>query len=85
MEVHKASYGQKIKIGNVYIAPGDKYLKVVYKNGTLFRTLNDSDEVNRHKPTEDMLFNSVSSLADNLQVILYLVWDKMMVLKECYD
>jgi two-component system chemotaxis response regulator CheB len=70
MEVHEASHGQKIKNGNVYIAPGDKHLKVVHKNGSLFCTLSDSDEVNRHRPAVDVLFNSVSSLADNLQVIL---------------
>jgi len=70
MEVHEASHGQKIKSGNVYIAPGDKHLEVVHKNGALFCTLNDGDEVNRHKPAVDVLFDSVSSLADNVQAIL---------------
>jgi len=70
MEVHEASHGQKIKTGNVYIAPGDKHLEVVHKNGALFCTLSDGDEVNRHKPAVDVLFDSVTSLADNVQAIL---------------
>jgi len=70
MEVHEASHGQKIKSGNVYIAPGDKHLEVVHKNGALFCTLSDGEEVNRHKPAVDVLFDSVSSLADNVQAVL---------------
>ncbi|PKG81809.1 chemotaxis response regulator protein-glutamate methylesterase [Colwellia sp. 75C3] len=70
VEVHEASHGQKIKTGHVYIAPGDKHLEVVHKNGALFCTLSDGDEVNRHKPAVDVLFDSVSSLADNVQAVL---------------
>ena len=70
VEVHEASHGQKIKTGHVYIAPGDKHLEVVHKNGALFCTLSDGDEVNRHKPAVDVLFDSVSRLADNVQAIL---------------
>lgn len=70
VEVHEASHGQKIKTGHVYIAPGDKHLEVVHKNGALFCTLSDSEEVNRHKPAVDVLFDSVSKIADNVQAIL---------------
>jgi two-component system chemotaxis response regulator CheB len=70
VEVHEASHGQKIKTGHVYIAPGDKHLEVVHKNGALFCTLSDGDEVNRHKPAVDVLFDSVSNLADNVQAVL---------------
>jgi two-component system chemotaxis response regulator CheB len=70
VEVHEATHGQKIKTGHVYIAPGDKHLEVVHKNGALFCTLSDSMEVNRHKPAVDVLFDSLSSLADNVQAIL---------------
>ena len=70
VEVHEASHGQKIKSGNVYIAPGDKHLEVVHKNGALFCTLSDGVEVNRHKPAVDVLFDSVISLADNVQAVL---------------
>lgn len=70
VDVHEATHGQKIKTGNVYIAPGDQHLEVVHKNGTLFCTLNDGEEVNRHKPAVDVLFNSLTALADNVQAIL---------------
>jgi two-component system chemotaxis response regulator CheB len=68
--VHEASHGQKIKEGHVYIAPGDKHLEVVHKNGALFCTLSDAPEVNRHKPSVDVLFDSVKDFADNVQVVL---------------
>jgi len=70
VEVHEASHGQKIKEGHVYIAPGDKHLEVVNKNGALFCTLSDSAEVNRHKPAVDVLFDSIRDIADNVQAVL---------------
>jgi len=70
MVVHEAQHGQKIKAGNVYIAPGDKHLKVEQKNGTLFCTLDNSEKVNRHKPAVDVLFNSLIPVASNSQAIL---------------
>ncbi len=70
MQVHEASHGQKIKQGNVYIAPGDLHLEVVHKNGALFCTLIDSAEVNRHKPAVDVLFDSLLDLAGNVQAVL---------------
>ena len=70
VEVHEASHGQKIKAGHVYIAPGDQHLEVVHKNGALFCTLSDGEEVNRHKPAVDVLFDSVCEFADNVQAVL---------------
>jgi two-component system chemotaxis response regulator CheB len=70
MEVREASHGQKIKPGHVYIAPGDQHLKIVNKNGTLFCTLTDEEEVNRHKPSVDVLFDSLLDIASNIQAIL---------------
>ena len=68
--VQEAKHGQKIKEGNVYVAPGDKHLKVAFKSGALFCTLEDSEPVNRHKPAVDVLFDSLVSLADNVQAVL---------------
>ncbi len=70
MQVHEASHGQKVKGGNVYIAPGDLHLEVAHKNGALFCTLVDSPEVNRHKPAVDVLFDSLLELAGNTQAVL---------------
>ena len=70
VQVHEASHGQKIKPGNVYIAPGNLHLKIVLKGGTLFCTLDDSEEVNRHKPSVDVLFNSLLPVANHVHAIL---------------
>lgn len=68
--VQEARHGQKIKEGNVYIAPGNMHLKVEAKGGTLYCILEDSAEVNRHKPSVDVLFNSLEPLANNVQGVL---------------
>ena len=68
--VQEAQHGQKIKEGNVYIAPGDMHLKVAFKGGSLFCTLEDSEPVNRHKPAVDVLFNSLEPVANNVQAVL---------------
>jgi two-component system chemotaxis response regulator CheB len=70
VNVQEAKHGQKIKEGNVYIAPGNMHLKVESKGGSLFCILDDSIEVNRHKPSVDVLFNSLEPLANNVQALL---------------
>jgi len=70
VNVQEAKHGQKIKEGNVYVAPGDRHLKVESKGGALFCTLEDSDPVNRHKPAVDVLFDSLISVAENVQAVL---------------
>lgn len=68
--VYEAQHGQKIKEGHAYVAPGDKHLTVVAKGGGLFCVLEDSEPVSRHKPSVDVLFNSLLSIADNVQAVL---------------
>jgi len=70
VNVQEARHGQKIKEGNVYIAPGNMHLKVESKGGSLFCILDDSVEVNRHKPAVDVLFNSLVPLSNNVQGVL---------------
>lgn len=70
VNVQEAKHRQKIKEGNVYIAPGNMHLKIESKGGALFCVLNDSVEVNRHKPSVDVLFNSLEPLAGNVQAVL---------------
>jgi len=70
VNVQEARHGQKIKEGNVYIAPGNMHLKVESKGGALFCILEDSAEVNRHKPAVDVLFNSLEPIANNVQAVL---------------
>jgi len=68
--VKEAEHGQKIKEGHVYVAPGNKHLKVMTKSGALFCTLDDSERVNRHRPAVDVLFNSLIDVAENVQAYL---------------
>jgi len=70
VQVHEARHGQKIKAGNVYIAPGNMHLKIECKAGVLFCVLDDSAPVNRHKPAVDVLFNSLQPIAYNVQALI---------------
>ncbi|MCW3172659.1 protein-glutamate methylesterase/protein-glutamine glutaminase [Shewanella subflava] len=63
LNVIEAQGGEKLTAGNVYIAPGDRHL-VIIRDGAHFKTkLLNSDPVNRHKPSVDVLFNSVAEHA----------------------
>ena len=46
--------------GHAYLAPGDKHMVVVSKGGKLYMQLDDSAPVNRHKPSVEVMFNSVA-------------------------
>jgi len=63
MNVHQAEDGQKILRGHVYIAPGDRHLTVVRDKAHYYCKLSDDAPVNRHKPSVDVLFRSVSQSA----------------------
>ncbi|MGJ8693258.1 MAG: protein-glutamate methylesterase/protein-glutamine glutaminase [Thalassotalea sp.] len=68
--VQEARHGIKIKEGNVYIAQGAIHLRIEEKNGALFCVFDDSEKVNRHKPSVDVLFRSLIPMAHNVQAIL---------------
>jgi len=58
--VAEARHGEQIKPGHVYIAPGDQHLMLKKKAGKYYCVLDDGDPVNRHKPSVDVLFQSVA-------------------------
>lgn len=72
MQVHEARDGQKILSGHAYIAPGDHHLQVVQTDGCYICRLSDAAEVNRHKPSVDVMFRSLveSAGANTLAVLL---------------
>ncbi len=72
MKVCQAQDGQPILRGHVYIAPGDRHLRVVRKNMRYFCELSDDAPVNRHKPSVDVLFRSarLSAGANAMGVLL---------------
>ena len=61
--VCEAKDGDIVLPGHAYIAPGNKHL-LVRKDGARWRCkLSDADPVNRHRPSVDVLFNSVAECA----------------------
>ena len=70
MHVKEAEEGDILEFGRVYIAPGDKHLKVVNKGGNKVCTLDDGALVNRHKPAVDVLFDSLKPFAKNVSAVL---------------
>ena len=61
--VKEATDGEKILKGHAYIAPGGKHMEL-YRNGAKYHIrITDGDLVNRHKPSVDVLFNSVAKNA----------------------
>lgn len=61
--VEEATDGARLEIGKVYIAPGgDRHLQVVNPSAPSCRLL-ERDPVNGHRPSVDVLFDSVAELA----------------------
>jgi len=68
--VQEARHGQKLKPGHVYVAPGDEHLIVVEKGRSYFCLTDHSPPVNHHKPSVDVLFNSLLPMASKVQAVL---------------
>nr|WP_127470498.1 chemotaxis response regulator protein-glutamate methylesterase [Thiomicrorhabdus aquaedulcis] len=60
MTVCQAEDGQQILPGHAYIAPGDKHLLVERDGARYVCRLHDGPPVNRHKPSVDVMFRSVT-------------------------
>ncbi|MFT4925742.1 MAG: two-component system chemotaxis response regulator CheB [Phenylobacterium sp.] len=60
MKVYEAEHDQPIVTGCIYIAPGNDHLSVKKVNGKMFCQLSRSEPVNRHRPSVEILFNSVA-------------------------
>lgn len=66
LTVKEASQGEQILPGHVYIAPGgDRHMEVIKKSGAYFIQLIERDKVNGHRPSVEVLFNSVAKAAGN--------------------
>ena len=63
MKVQQARDGDIIRQGNVYVAPGTKHLQTVWSDGSYKCSLLSTDPVNRHRPSVDVLFESVAKCA----------------------
>jgi len=61
MRVYEAEDAQPIEAGAAYLAPGHSHLEVRKKFGGFECKLNQGELVNRHRPSVDVLFDSVIS------------------------
>jgi two-component system chemotaxis response regulator CheB len=60
MQVKEAENGDRIVAGRILIAPGDYHMKVVRRGGQYIVELNQQDKVSGHRPSVDVLFQSVA-------------------------
>ncbi len=61
LDVREASDGELLLPGTARVAPGGKHLTVDKASGGLVTRINCNDPVNRHRPSVDVLFDSVVS------------------------
>lgn len=60
LTVKEAEDGDIIKPGHAYVAPGTQHLLVVKSGGVLRCILSDAPPLSKHKPSVDVLFDSVA-------------------------
>jgi len=61
--VKEASDGERIMRGHAYIAPGGRHMELYRSGAKYFVKVRDGELVNRHRPSVDVLFNSVAKFA----------------------
>ena len=61
-EVIEAKDGDLIESNKVYIAPGNKHMGVVKSHNQFYIQIFETNLVNGHRPSVDVLFNSISQL-----------------------
>ena len=62
LTVLEAKEGDKVERGKVLIAPGDQHMMLKLVGNNYVVSLNSGELVNRHRPSVDVLFRSVSNL-----------------------
>lgn len=60
MVVREAIDGERILQGHAYIAPGDQHLRIRRDGARYYCQLDSGPPVNRHRPSVDVLFQSVA-------------------------
>jgi len=61
--VKEASHGERVMRGHAYIAPGGKHMELYRSGAKYFIKIQDGPLINRHKPSVEVLFNSVANHA----------------------
>ena len=60
LTIKEAADNDEIKPGHVYIAKGDRHMTVGKRGGKKYIRITDEEKVNFHRPSVDVLFNSVA-------------------------
>ncbi len=68
LKVKEAENGEIVKPGYAYLAPGQYHMEVNYRNGEYGILTNQNALVSGHRPSVNVLFNSVACLK-NIKVI----------------
>lgn len=68
VEVLEAKDGDEVKAGRVLIAPGDIHIELVKRGNGYYVRYADLDKVNGHRPSVDVLFDSVARTAGSRAV-----------------
>jgi two-component system chemotaxis response regulator CheB len=63
IEVREAVHGDRIKRGTALIAPGGRQMKLKKDSEGYYVDCNNTEKVNGHCPSVDVLFNSVAEIA----------------------
>jgi two-component system chemotaxis response regulator CheB len=63
IDVKEGADGDQITRGRAIIAPGNRHLSVVRRQGAFYVELSEGPLVSRHRPSVDVLFHSVASAA----------------------
>lgn len=86
--VKEATDGEVLKTGHVYIAKGGVHMEVKQNRPNYYLRFNDGPSVSRHKPSVDVLFNSVAEEFGNTAMAVLLTGmgrDGADGLKSLYD
>lgn len=72
IKVSEAKGNERLLPGHAYLAPGGAHLAVQRRGRNYYTQIIDSEPVNRHKPSVDVLFNSIAECvgSDSLGLIL---------------
>ncbi|MEF9942817.1 MAG: chemotaxis response regulator protein-glutamate methylesterase [Burkholderiaceae bacterium] len=63
MTVKEAVAGERVLPGHAYIAPGGRHMRLTRSGASYMIEIDDADPVNRHRPSVEVLFNSVAKHA----------------------
>jgi two-component system chemotaxis response regulator CheB len=88
IEVREALSGDLVRSGRALIAPGGRHMKLKISNDQYIVVMDDSEPINRHKPSVDVLFYSVARYAGRNAIGIIMTGmgnDGAYGLKEMYD